>query len=142
MPCDSLCVLFSIRVGLRRLPPWLRPCHRLAWWFEGFCVGPTRTARDTGHDSMAECQCDICRPSVTSGVALLLPKRRQWDHPTALAVLSASLGEIPTPAQGLTVGISGLVGTRMKATSSFPNLCLAGDSPGTSVHIDAVETQV
>lgn len=31
------------------------------------------------------------------------------DHLTALAVLTDSLGEIPAPAQGLTVEVSGLV---------------------------------
>lgn len=85
----SVCALLSIR-GMRPriLFTQLRPCHCLAWWFEGVCVGPAMTVRDTGCDSMAECQHDICGPSVTLGVALLLPKRHQWDHLTALAILT------------------------------------------------------
>lgn len=72
-------------------------------------MGPTMMARDIGRDSMAARQRDICWPSVTSGEAPLLPERHQWDHPTALTVLTDSLGDIPTPAQGLTVGAWGLV---------------------------------
>lgn len=43
--------------------------------------------RDAVHKSMAERQLDICGPSVASGVALLQPKRHQWGHLAALAVL-------------------------------------------------------
>lgn len=61
--------------------------------------------RDIGRDSVVERQCDIRWPSVTSGEALLLPERHQWEHPTALAELEDSPGEIPAPAQGLTLGV-------------------------------------
>lgn len=103
---QSLCTLLSIRGrGLRIFPHGSVPAT--AWpgslKLEGFCTGPTMMASDTDHDSVAECQRDICWPSVTSGEAPFLPGRHQWDHPTALAVLTDSLGEIPTPAQGLSL---------------------------------------
>lgn len=66
-------------------------------------------ARDISCDSMLEQQCDICASFVTLGVALFLPKRHQWDYLTALTTLSEALGENPTPAHGLAVGVSGLV---------------------------------
>jgi hypothetical protein len=99
---EGLYVLLSLgRIRLRILSTWLRPCPCLAEWLKGFCKRPAMTARDTGCDSMARCQLDICGPSVTLGEALLLPKRHQCVHLTDLAEHTDSLEEIPTPAEVL-----------------------------------------
>ena len=71
-------------------------------------MGPTMTVRDTGRDSMAERQRDICGPSVTSGAVGSPPaKETSMDRPTALTMLTHRLGGIPAPAQGLTGGSFG-----------------------------------